>query len=293
MGSFAKSLFSLLFGWFEGVVSGIWNAVSTPMEEGKGSWLGENWIIVVIFLCLIGVAVDLIIYFARWRPHRVWASFFRKLTGKEPRREEAEAELHWQENETTNAGINAEKDEGDPSTRELNEENNISQETRKNFFLQQERENESIGLERWTDPQPQIKQDSSEDPADPYAVYRRPKAALQTGVKTETHNGSRSRVRRSERHDGFTAKETDSWKQKPAEEKGMSQRERFSKAIRSQKSRQGFSGYMGSHVDDDGRRIHYSRPAPAIDRKEAYRDPVYPPQWKGNRFASVEETKDE
>ena len=293
MGSFAKSLFSLLFGWFEGVVSGIWNAVSTPMEEGKGSWLGENWLIVVLFLCLIGVAVDVIIYFARWKPHRVWASFFRKLTGKEPKREESETEVPSQNRETTDPEPVSENEEGTFFARKPMVGNSFSQETRKNLPVQDNRQNESIGLERWSDPQPQIQPETPEVPADPYAVYRRPEAASKTGLTSETYRGSRSRVRRSERHEGPAAKETDTWKQKPTDEKEMSQRDRFTKAIRSQKNRTGFSGYMGSHVDEDGRRISYSRPAPAIDRKEAYREPVYPPQWKGNRFTSVEETNDE
>ena len=82
MGSFANSVFNLLIGWFSGVVATVWSALSSPDGGSFLKWLGNNWIPVALFICVAGIAVDVIIYIARWRPHKVWASFFHRVGGK-------------------------------------------------------------------------------------------------------------------------------------------------------------------------------------------------------------------
>ena len=38
--------------------------------------------VLLIALCVLGVALDLLVYLLRWKPYRVWNSFFRRRTEK-------------------------------------------------------------------------------------------------------------------------------------------------------------------------------------------------------------------
>lgn len=90
MGSFADSLFQLILGWTRGVIAAVWKAFSSPpTEEGITAWFGEHWIALALVLCGACVVTDLLVYFFRWRPDRVWNSFFQRLrhqrdSGREP-----------------------------------------------------------------------------------------------------------------------------------------------------------------------------------------------------------------
>lgn len=82
MGSFANSVFSVLLGWIRTAVNEFWNILSSGEGGGMLAWIGENWKALTLILCLIGIVVDAIIYVIRWRPFQVWASFFRRIRGK-------------------------------------------------------------------------------------------------------------------------------------------------------------------------------------------------------------------
>lgn len=79
MGSFANALFLGLLGWTRTVVFAVWSVFSGNPGTSLLSWIGENWIFLVAVLCIAGWLSDLTIYLIRWRPYRVWASFFRRL----------------------------------------------------------------------------------------------------------------------------------------------------------------------------------------------------------------------
>lgn len=83
MGSFANSMFSVLLGWFGSAVDWIWNVLFNADDGGLIGWIGENWLGLIIALSVICMAVDLFVHLLRWRPYKVWASFFRRMTGKE------------------------------------------------------------------------------------------------------------------------------------------------------------------------------------------------------------------
>lgn len=83
MGSFANSMFSVLLGWIRTASGWLWNAMIGDGDGGLISWIGENWLGLIIALCVICVAVDAVIHLLRWRPYKVWASFFRRMFGKE------------------------------------------------------------------------------------------------------------------------------------------------------------------------------------------------------------------
>jgi len=83
MGSFANTLFSLLFGWVRTLAASIWNAATLQKGETFLQWIGKHWIVLTIVLCATGLAVDFCIYLTRGKPYRVWGSFFRRLRKNE------------------------------------------------------------------------------------------------------------------------------------------------------------------------------------------------------------------
>lgn len=89
MGSFANTLFSVLLGWAQSAVSWLWQLVQSDGAGGFMGWVLDNWLLLVVLLCVAGVLIDWLIYLLRWQPYRVWRSFWRRLTGKD----EEEAEI--------------------------------------------------------------------------------------------------------------------------------------------------------------------------------------------------------
>lgn len=84
MGNFADTLFGVLLGWAKGAVAWIWGAVTNEGGSGLVSWVLDHWLLLLILLCLGGMAIDLMVYIIRWQPYRVWRSY-------RARRGEAEA----------------------------------------------------------------------------------------------------------------------------------------------------------------------------------------------------------
>ena len=82
MGGFASSAFSLMLAWVRSAAAWLWQLAAGGESGGLGVWLAEHWKAVAIALCVIGVAVDWIVYLLRWKPYRVWQSFFRRLRGE-------------------------------------------------------------------------------------------------------------------------------------------------------------------------------------------------------------------
>lgn len=76
MGSFANSLFKIMLGWLQGAVSAVWSAFTSEKGNSLFNWIGRNWILIAGILCVIGLAADLCVYIFRWKPFRVWKSFF-------------------------------------------------------------------------------------------------------------------------------------------------------------------------------------------------------------------------
>jgi len=79
MGTLANSVFQLLLDWIRALSVEIWNTVSSPDGSTLFGLIGKNWIWITLVLCAAGLVIDLIVYMFRWRPYRVWASFFRRM----------------------------------------------------------------------------------------------------------------------------------------------------------------------------------------------------------------------
>ena len=99
MNSLANGLFRVLFGWFQGLVSSVWTALTTGGETFV-SWTGNHWKIIALTICIIGLLTDLIIYLLRWRPYLVWRSFLR---GRKNRADEDSREVGMEEEEEWDA----------------------------------------------------------------------------------------------------------------------------------------------------------------------------------------------
>lgn len=86
MSAFVETLYSGMLSWIRGVAAWLWQLVSGSGEQvvSQGSarfmqWVTENWLVLLILLCAIGLLVDLLIYLIRWQPYRVWMSFIRRV----------------------------------------------------------------------------------------------------------------------------------------------------------------------------------------------------------------------
>ena len=78
MGSFANTLFSMLLGWVQGLISMIWSALTSEDGNSFLQFIGKNWIKIAFILCVIGFITDLAVYIFRWQPYKVWRTFLRK-----------------------------------------------------------------------------------------------------------------------------------------------------------------------------------------------------------------------
>ena len=78
MGLFANTLFSILLGWVQTAASWLWGLVTNTDVNAWVAWVVDNWLAMVILLCIGGVATDFVVYLFRWQPYRVWGSFLRR-----------------------------------------------------------------------------------------------------------------------------------------------------------------------------------------------------------------------
>ena len=85
MGSFSNTIFSLLLGWLQGLISLIWSVMTDKDGNTFLEYIGKNWIIISAVLCLGGLVADFAVYFFRWAPYKVWRTFWRHLKGRRDR----------------------------------------------------------------------------------------------------------------------------------------------------------------------------------------------------------------
>ena len=88
MNTFANSLFSLLFGWARTLIQQLWSSAVSGRYQGFLVWLGDHWLWVALALCVGGTVIDYMIWLVRWRPYLVWRSALgrmaRRLRGEQP-----------------------------------------------------------------------------------------------------------------------------------------------------------------------------------------------------------------
>lgn len=82
MGSFSNTVFSILLGWIQVLVSMIWSAFTAEGGTSVLQFIGNNWILITVILCAVGLAADFTVYLFRWQPYKVWKTFWRHLKKK-------------------------------------------------------------------------------------------------------------------------------------------------------------------------------------------------------------------
>lgn len=268
MGSFAKSLANLLFGWVSDVFSRIWSLFTTDSGTESIPWIGKQWILIVVVLCVLGLLIDFSVYLYRWKPYKVWASFFRN-------RRNPDAEYGQMSEAYATAAEQAAS---------------VPEEEAEEQTEQPLREPPAMNYQ-WTERETPVYESASQknrqeadvtetrrelpEQADPYASYRRP--------VTESVRETR---------DGYERK-TDTWQTGPATERNERQARYRRTPPQETRRRRIVRNLLGDEDSGDLILPHSSRPAPMIDREEAYNEPVYPPQWKQNRQSGENDTHDQ
>ena len=81
MGGFASNTLTVLLSWVQSVASLLWNLFAGG-DTGGMTWFAAHWRGIAFGLCIAGALVDFAVYLLRWRPDKVWRSFFRRVTAQ-------------------------------------------------------------------------------------------------------------------------------------------------------------------------------------------------------------------
>lgn len=250
MGSFASSIFSVMLSWIRSAVSYVWNAAATPEGGSLVRWLTEHWLSLAVILCIAGVAIDTVVHLLRWQPYKVWASFFRRMAGKQAEMEDPEPSVrrrpartvqrHWVYADGTARTEAVEQDEYLPEeeahpwqdvTPALPDYELDQEAYRRQFARPESLQKPLAGLEDY--PQPAPVQMAEELPQQPESVQ-------QEEVVEPVRKGRR---------------------------------------LSRESTRMAFQQLFASH-DEDELDLRYKPAQPAVDKDQAYNKPYYPPQWK-------------
>lgn len=79
MGSFANTVFSVLLGWLQSAIAWLWGVSTSGSDGGLLGWMISHWLPLTLLLCLVGMAVDFVVYLLRWQPYRVWGRVLSRL----------------------------------------------------------------------------------------------------------------------------------------------------------------------------------------------------------------------
>ena len=85
MNGFVHTILSFMLSWIRALISNLWSLINSENGGQMFGFLSRSWWQIVLFLFIIGVAVDLIVYFFRWRPDYVWATRLCHLRRKKQR----------------------------------------------------------------------------------------------------------------------------------------------------------------------------------------------------------------
>lgn len=80
MNSFANTTITLLLGWLRTFINNLWTIAGSAGGGTLFQFVAANWKFIVLFICICGIGIDLVIYFFRWRPYYVWNSKLGRLT---------------------------------------------------------------------------------------------------------------------------------------------------------------------------------------------------------------------
>ena len=72
---YANAIVNAMLGWLKGLASWVLRLFNLSGGFSPLKFLADNWLKLLIVLLAVGVALDLLVWLIRWRPHWVW---FRK-----------------------------------------------------------------------------------------------------------------------------------------------------------------------------------------------------------------------
>ena len=94
MNAFAEGVFNALLCWLRLASQRLFRFFSTGTEDGFLTWLGDHWFFTVVFLCVLGLITDYVVWYFRWRPDVAWRTrvrhFFARMRGEEMRRKDTQ-----------------------------------------------------------------------------------------------------------------------------------------------------------------------------------------------------------
>lgn len=260
MGSFANSMFSVMLSWVRTAVNWIWQFFSSEENGGFFTWMGENWIGMTITLCVVCVAVDFVVHMLRWQPYKVWASFFRRLFGRKEQdaytRTEAPARhrkpLRMVHREVYYADGTAHREEVEQPLDEHEElwyppeippARVSSAEMSQQYVMQFARPQEAVANLQYQQELDKVQ------PLEGLEDYPQPVLVVPEIPQAEQE-------------------------EEVPEEAPVTQTER----IRKRMARLNLQNLL--HNDEDELNLRYKPAPPAVDKREAYGKPYYPPQWQ-------------
>ncbi len=72
---YANAIVNAMLGWLKGLASWVLRLFNLSGGVSPLKFLANNWLKLLILFLIVGVAMDLLVWLIRWRPHWVW---FRK-----------------------------------------------------------------------------------------------------------------------------------------------------------------------------------------------------------------------
>ena len=240
MGSFANTLFRIMLGWLQGAVSSIWSAFTTENGASFLNWIGRNWILIAGILCLIGLAADLAVYLVRWKPYKVWKSFF----------------THRQEDETETKSESPVPERAEAAFEPVVQKKDFPTAASSRKVTEREEEPDLSYWKQEEEQERQRKEYQAEEPA----------MVTKSGYVVPVNSPYR--------------RPADTGKIKPAvqeEEQALAEQEAKSPAVSQRRRRIRVSELFS---DPEEEIQEFDAPQHVIDARTAYHEPVYPRGWK-------------
>ncbi len=73
MNSFTNTILTLLLGWLRTLLNAARDFISSDSSTAFFTFFRENWKTLFVALCIVGFALDIIVYLVRWRPRPMWS----------------------------------------------------------------------------------------------------------------------------------------------------------------------------------------------------------------------------
>ncbi len=72
MNEFAETIFAFILGFFKNITASIMQFLSSNKSLDTIHLIANNWLYIVLFLALVGMSIDFIVWFIRWKPYEFW-----------------------------------------------------------------------------------------------------------------------------------------------------------------------------------------------------------------------------